>query len=342
MNKKIMQAFYCRAKPQTSDAWPIFRDAPGVFIGYPLVRHGLGYDPHALAHCLVNPGCSQEEWDEQINRAGRTNQFSANRNLVRDVATGSIVVIPRPGDGLAHLGRIAGPFEIVNDPPWLDDYLELRRKQRLDDEELKYQHAADVAQGWPVEKWVSVSLSSIPGWIRRSLFGRSTYGRLHAHPLDPNKTAQDVLAALLESGGRAALPEPSVDLEKIKSRLVDTLTAGAFEHLMVNLMQLENPKEFWTHTGGPGDGGVDGLGVGRDGRTVAVMQCKLYGSQAAAWSSSGNSEHGPRRITAILVDDKRSNVPADGTLCDLETIAALVKKHHKHLPEAKAMRIFTP
>lgn len=331
-------AFYCRARPQKSDAWPIFQDAKRAFIGYPMVRKGAQYDPHNLAACLVHPGCDDAEWAEQCDRPDYRRDFASNRNLVRDVTPGSIVVIPRPESGLAHLGRISGPFEIVNDPQWLEAYMNLRDTQGAGGSELEYQHAADVAQGWPVEEWVSVPLAAIPGWIRRSLYGRSTFGRLRSYPLDKSETAHQALGRILESKGRAALRGPTFDPKEVTKRLFDTLTASAFEHLVVNLMQLEYPDEVWMHTGGPGDGGVDGMAVGEDGETAAVLQCKLYGAQEA-WSRTASEPDSVRQVFAVLGDDGGAS-PEDGVQrLDADRIAELVLKHARDLPEAKSMRI---
>lgn len=333
-------AFYCRAKPQKSDAWPIFRDAKRVFIGYPMVRKGATYDPRNLASCLVNPACDDAQWAEQCDRPDYRREFASNRNLAREVVPGSMVIIPRPESGLAHLGRISGPFEILNDPPWLDAYMTLRETQGAYGDELDNQHGADVAQGWPVEAWVSVPLAAVPGWIRRSLFGRSTYGRLGSHPFDNDETAQDVLRRLLDTKGRAAVREATRDPDEVIKRLFDTLTANAFEHLMVNLMQLEHPGEVWIHTGGPGDGGIDGMAVSESGETAAVLQCKLYGAQEP-WPRPADAPKSMRRVFAVL-GDWGGPPPEDGVeRLSADKIAKLVLKHARDLPEAKSMRIIS-
>ena len=130
-------AFFCRAKPQNADALRICMEAKRIFIGYPLLRRGDRYDPSALGRCLVNPTCSDEEWRREIARRGSTRSFNRNRNFIPLVTRGSIVVIPRPEHGAVYVGRICGPFEIVDSPPWADAYLALRAEQRVctDDEE---------------------------------------------------------------------------------------------------------------------------------------------------------------------------------------------------------------
>ena len=331
-------AFQCRAKPQGCDALPVFERARRVFIGYPLVRRQEGrevYDPQALVSCLVDPRCDDAEWSRQTS--GRTHRsFTRNRNFVPSVTKGSIVVVPRPGHGAAHLGRICGPFEIVNRPPWAQAYLDLRRSQGLDTED-ENQHVADVAQGWPVDAYRRVDLSRIPGWMRRSLLGRSTYNELPPHPLDGDLTACDVLDRILVGSDTVPMAW-SIEPQVVKRRLVQTLGSPyAFENLVVALLQLEHPQEIWNHTGGPGDGGIDGLGSSEAGETVAVMQAKYYAPTAPGLEDvAGRS---CRRYTAVLLPGNPT-MPTDGScLLNLEWITHAVIRHWRRLPLAQTMRV---
>ena len=189
-------AFYCRARPQGCDAFDIFDQAGYVFIGYPLVRFEEN-NPQTLGDCLIHPCCPDTEWEEQT--AGRRNRnFTKNRNFIPRVTNGSIVVIPRPSQGIFYLGRITGEFTIINAPNWGKDYLQLRMDQQLDANDDANHHIADVSQGWPVDEFRCRYFSRIPGWLRRSLFGRSTYSELPSHPLNQEVTAY--------SGNRGNLP----------------------------------------------------------------------------------------------------------------------------------------
>ena len=331
-------AFQCRAKPQRCDAFPIFEEARRVFIGYPLVRKDVAYDPQALQACLVDPRCADEEWTRQI--IGRKHRsFTRNRNFIPSVTEGSIVVIPRPGQGAAHLGRIDGPFEIVNAPKWARAYLDLREHQGLDVEDAN-QHVADVAQGWLVDKYRRIDLSRIPGWIRRSLLGRSTYNKLSPHPLERGRAAYDVLDGILAGEDPPPLTW-SLDPQVVKRRLVDTLSNPcAFENLVVALLQLEHPYEIWNHSGGPGDGGIDGFASNGAGEVVAVMQAKYYAAKAPELGDL-NAERPLRRYTAVLLPENPA-VPTDGScLLNLAWIADAVLRHRRRLPLAKTMRIGT-
>ena len=334
--KKI--AWFNRAKPWGEDALDIFQQASRVFIGYPLWKTEEK-DPHKLRCCLIDPTCSDDEWEcyRQSRQIGR--MHTRNRNFIPCVTKGSIVVIPRPEEGAIYVGRINGPFEIVDSPDWREDYLRLRECQGL---EQKDEHIAEVAQGWPVDKYKRFPLSVVPGWMRRSMFGRSTFGKFEDyHPIDTNTTSWGVLNQILE--GQYKVPTSwTLDLEEIKRRLVDTMTANAFENLIVSLLQLEHPDEIWHQTGGPGDGGIDGLGSDENGDVVGLMQAKLY--HYGQPLNLGNSAHQQklRRYATILIPEE-PRPPIPGTvLLDLEWIARAVLRHWQALPQAHTMRIGRP
>ena len=332
--KKI--AWFNRAKPLGANAFEIFQQASRVFIGYPLIKEDVNFAPHALRSCLVDPTCP-DEWECYKPSGRKGGMYTRIRNFIPCVTKGSIVVIPRAEEGAIYVGRINGLFEIVNSPNWGKDYRKLRKKQKL---KWKYKNIAQVAQGWPVDEYKRFPLSVIPGWMRRSMFGRSTFGRFEdCHPLDADTTAWAVLDQILK-GQYQVSASWTCDLVEIKRRLVDTMTANAFEHLVVSLLQLEHPNEIWHQTGGPGDGGIDGLGSGENSKVVGLMQAKLYddGRQPLNLGKLGR-QRSLRRYAAILVQERR-NPPTDGTvLLDLEWIADAVRRHWQALPQACAMRV---
>lgn len=338
-------AFYCRAKPQGCDAFEIFKRASRVFIGYPLTRDGIEYDPQALRSCLVDPSrCSDSEWERQTRGRSdgnytRTNNYTQNRNFVRRVTEGSIVVVPRPSQGAAFLARVISPFEIVNTPSWRLDYLNLRKSKRLDVEDRERHHTADVAQGWRVDEFRRIDLPRIPGWLRRSLLGRSTYNKLPDHPLDNKVTAHSVLDGLLE-GRHSIETRWSFDVEDVKKRLVDTLSnPSTFENLVISLLQLEFPEEYWHCTGGPGDGGIDGFGCNENGQVVGLMQAKYSANKAPELGDVSGFGPSIRRYAAVLLPENPSR-PTDGThLLDLDWIAEAVLRHWCHLPMALTLRV---
>ncbi len=169
-------AFFCHAKPQYCDAFDIFNKHNRVFIGHPLWRDGVGYDRNSLWSCLVDPLCTDDdEWGQEVSKQERTNEFTKNRNFVKKVTVGSIVVIPRSERGVAYLARITTEFELENSPPWASDYLKLRKKQNCLLEDNIHRHIGDVAQGWEVDKYEAIGWSIIPDWIRKVTSQRPTY-----------------------------------------------------------------------------------------------------------------------------------------------------------------------
>lgn len=328
-------AFFCRAKPQRCDAFSIFEQASRVFIGYPILCDGAEYDPKALRDCLLDPTCPDEEWQAV---PGKNRHHARNRNFIREVddawQDGAIVLIPRPSDGVVHLGRIKGRFEIVNTPPWAQDYLDLRVAQQCYLNDEANHHIADVTQGWPVDGYREVDLSRIPGWLRRSTLGQSTYGVFrNPHPLDRTVTAYHVLMQLYD-GKRAPARAWTLDTGEIKRRLAEDLTPTSFEHLVVSLLQLEHPTEIWQHTGGPGDGGIDGVGSDQEDDTIGLVQSKFF-----VWRAPEFARAGVRCYGAVLLPE-HPKPPNDGTiLLDLGWIACAVRRHWQRLPQALAMRV---
>src|SRR5690348_10737098 len=171
--------FYLRCKPQNVDAIEIVLSEKRVFIGYPMQRAGVGYDPRKLKECVVDLSCGDDEWNAAHAASDKRREYNQNRNLVRKVEIGSIALVPRPTRGVIYCGRVSGRFELVNAPPWYDRYMKIRGDA---DDESRW-HAADVAQCWTVDEFRPIPVPRVPAWIRRSLFGRSTYGVVHPDPI---------------------------------------------------------------------------------------------------------------------------------------------------------------
>ena len=102
---------------------------------------------------VSNPLHDTDELDDEVKPGSRT-QIAVNRNLVREVDIGSIVLVPRPSEGLVYAGYTR-KFELVDQPSWGDAYIALR-KTLLTKKDSKLNrrgsHLADVVQGWPVAR----------------------------------------------------------------------------------------------------------------------------------------------------------------------------------------------
>lgn len=332
--------FFCRCRPQLSDAVDIVRKTNRVFIGYPAWRAGRYEQDHSFRSAIVDLSSIDQDssvLDPQLD-SGYRRQISMNRNLVREAANGSIVLVPRPARGLVYAGRTLG-FELVDNPLWGDEYLSLRSKQGKD-VERRGSHLADVVQGWRVDRWRPIPFNAIPAWIRGSLLGRSTIGRIKAIHLGQLRLDPFTeLDHIIEHPDRIC-PHKTADQQEIEKRLVTDIGPSSFEHLVVALLQLERPDEIWSHVGGSGDGGVDGLGTNHKGHVVGLLQCKwLYdGVELPFEHRDTESDPNIRLFVATLVHPKLSE--ARGIiLLDRSKIAGLLLKHADRLPWAKSMRI---
>ncbi len=326
--------FFSRCKPQEVDAIEIVRDDKRVFVGHPMARAGSAYDPLNLRSCVVDLACSEAEWATAHAASDRRRQFNQNRNLVGLVSLGSIALVPRPSHGLIYAGRVVSPFELVNTPTWYDRYMKIRGG--LDGPDTW--HAADVAQCWTVDQFRPIPVPRVPAWIRRSLFGRATYGVV---PLDPIAgDPYDAMDRVLEG---AAFEGRSWTLNEIEigRRLLCDQSPSTFEHLVVALLQLEYPDEVWSHVGGSGDGGLDGIGASEDGAVVGLLQCKwsYWGGavfpDGAVWQVGTSAVR--RYLAALRYPDHA--IPPDCEFLDRPRIVDLIRKHRGRLPQALSMRI---
>lgn len=329
--------FFSRCRPQKADPVDLAVRERRLFIGWPAWRPGVIPRRGHLREAIIDLGCSDEAWAALCPHLGKNRpKYVQNRNLVRDVSTGAIALVPRPSRGVVYAGRVAGPFTLLDHPPWGEEYLQLRRDQGLDVED-ELGHLADVAQGWEVDRFRALPFPLVPAWIRRSLFGRSTYGRIRPQPalrLDPHS----VLDRLIDHPEAVERPW-TTDPAEVERRLVNDVGPNAFEHLCAALLQLEHPEEVWAHVGGSGDGGVDGIGAGPDGRAVGLLQCK--------WSYQGEEVHlanpasrgAGRRILAALIHPEAVAAHDGVAFWSRHHIAALVVKHARRLPLAISLRV---
>jgi len=341
--------FFSRCRPQDADVIDLVIKHKRVFIGWPAWKKNSQHVRQRLRAAIVDLNCTDEEWDamhETIDNY-RPN-FKQNYNLVKKVTIGSIVLVPRPNLGMIFAGRIVSNFELLDDPGWADEYLQLREAQGLNDHvndedyDKDYEeagHVADVAQTWAVDRFRPIPFPLVPAWIRKSLFGRSTYGEIHEiEELDLRP--YDELNNLIEDPKWLQLTW-TTDETEIERRLVSSIGPATFEHLCVALLQIEHPDEIWAHVGGSGDGGVDGVGSDNEGRVTGILQCKWkydgdLPSFATPWTGT---ELAPRRILAALIHSDDLDIPSDICFLSRKKIVQLIAKHAALLPTAISMRI---
>jgi hypothetical protein len=331
--------FFSRCRPQGSDPWEIVVREKRIFIGYPAWRAEVPYRRGHLRDSIIDPSCAASQWISEMSKQKSADRrfYNLNRNFVQKVAPGSIALVPRPSQGVVYAGRVVGSFEVVDDPSWSDDYLMLRAKQHLSVEHEGH-HLGDVAQCWQVDDFRAIPLPVIPAWIRRSLFGRSTFGTvkpLGALNLDPFYA----LDKLIDQPGRI-VRDWTCNPEEVERRLLSDVGPSAFEHLCVAILQLENQDDVWAHVGGSGDGGVDGLGADHSGMVTSLLQCKwAYWGEPLDFASPPGDSGLHKKYLASLMHPNEIGISDGIQFWSRPHIARLVIKHAARLPLAVSLRV---
>lgn len=330
--------FFSRCKPRGFDPIDIVLKYKIAFVGWPVwLRDACG--SINVSECILDLNASHEEWVDGTRGLDRTTRSMStlNRNLAAEIAPGSILLVPRPSQGLIYCGKVVGHFELVRNPPWIDEYLKLIGLDR--DSPEAPEHIGDVVQCWRVDKFRPIPVPAVPAWIRRSLFGRSTLGRVgraHNAAMDPF----EVLNGIIDRPGRIVRPW-TTDAHEVEKRLISDIGPNAFEHLSVALLQLEHPDQVWSHVGGSGDGGVDGIGANSEGEVCGILQCKwAYWGEDIGFSDRHGASGNPGRIvlTSLLHDDDLAG-PSGIEFVGKREIARLVVKHAKRLSQATSLRV---
>jgi len=341
------ELFFVKCRPSDADAWPIARDEHRVFIGYPARKadadSATNWRHIGFRNILVDLGASDHDSITTVPlKRGYKSQVSANRNLVRRIEPGSVVLVPRLGSGVCYAAEVSGPFELVDRPSWADAYLALRMERGID-LEPKPSHVSDVVQTWPVAKWHTLAFPSLPKWISNSLLSRRTCGiikDLRNPKLSALETVQDLMS--LPEGQQYAATQSYGNLEEA---LLTWLTPQNFEHLVVDLLRLEAADGIqWHHVGGSGDGGVDGIAVDPAGKLQSVLQCKLLNPNQLAKLANGirtQSGDEVQIIVAILHGNQKMPPDVPGlTFWNRGRVADLVTKHAARLPIARTFGIY--
>jgi hypothetical protein len=337
--------FFSRCKPWEIDVQKVAIDNRCVFFGWVVRRQGAAYLASDPASFIVSPACDRDEWETQCAWQGKKPQHTQNRNLVAAVGAGSIAMVPRPIDGMIYCGRVSGPFRISYDQARYRAAAEVFERHGHPDGEATWL-SGELAQGWDVDEFVDLPVPMVPAPIRRSLFGRSTYGVIQPIPGerdDPLRTIADLMDR--RKRGLGFEPRPwSRDPSEVRQRLVSTVTPNLFEALVVALLQLEEPELAWLGVGGSGDGGVDGIATDAKGDVVRLLQCKwhysgeIVFSHAAVWSPKKESV---RKYLAHMTGSAASAQGVDKAL-DLDWLTDALIRHSANVPFARTLRVGKP
>lgn len=322
-----------RNKPFGIDAFDLALSQKCVFIGYPSLRPSGS----SLAERLIRFDAEDGAWlkEHQESNLKPRKEAQKHRNFLKSLSVGSsIIVLPRLSEGKMYLGQYAG-FELSMSPPDFDLFLE-RYKASIDDDirvsELEI--AASLCQRMKVDEWIPVSFARVPAWIRKSVFGRTSIQKISSMP---GRSAWQELHRLLAPHTEGMRRQETRDVAQVEQRLLDDISADAFEHLVVSLLQLENPNVRWLHVGGSGDGGVDGLGFDDDGKTVGVLQCKWQYDGKPVEAESGSD--GKQLVIASMVDVGKVRERKGVEFWSRRRIAELVLKHSEKLPMALSLKV---
>lgn len=265
-----------------------------------------------------------------------------NMNVVRQIDKGSIVLVPRPQSGFCHAGEVVGEFELIDNPVWAEDYFKLRRKSELETEP-ETSHIGDIIQSWKVKKWEKIPFPGIPRWISYRLLSRNTVGIINDLE-NPALSAVETVREIMKRPGNQRYQV--IGNGDIEYGLLNWISPSIFEHLVVDLLQLEaKDGVYWHHVGGCGDGGADGVAVDMQGNQVGILQCKWYINECPAeLAQEIRNTCSPKAeivIAALHGVRDSQKMPANSRLLGLKELASLVEKHACRLPFAKSIGLQT-
>lgn len=332
--------FFSRCKPHGVDAVDIATTFQRVFFGYTQLKAGTTFDRHNLAACLVDVSRHRDEWGVDLETPhDDRRQHSKNHNFVRAIAPGSIAMIPDVRSGVIHCGRV-GPFRLDHNEAAYRAFAP-RHDRELPDDAAKdgARLAGEIAQGWDVPGgFVAIPVPQIPASIRRSLFGRSTYGLIkpNAERPDPYQTMSDLMER------SAFKPRPwTLDPAEVSRRISDIVTPSMFESLVVSLLQLDDPKLMWLPVGGSGDGGVDGIAADETGAVVALLQCKWHYSGGPVFAGTARSTFAADRPASYLATSSGNKAAPDAAdvILDRSWLIEKILQHRAKLPLALTLRV---
>lgn len=341
-------AFYVKCRPRGVDAASIALKHRRVFIGYPPWRKGYTWNRHHISRCLFNLAVDDALWDPgQLDpglKSSYRGQITMNRGFAKEIRKGDVVLLPRPGEGLCYLGRVSGGYELVDNPAWGQEFLDLREKQASKDDPPDEEDISEVVQCWEVEEWHRWPFPLVPRWISYRLLSRNTVGWLGDQPTKGLRVS-DVLEQIIDGTYKVTIFEETSDVAELERRILMWVAPASFEQLMCELLQLEHSGERWFHVGGAGDGGSDGIAVNNKTQVTSVLQCKWMSNEdpydlGESLQRQLGNRWGvvPHVYVAMLFSEpaRKASVPGI-TFFDSEKIAELLARHSSKCPVAASL-----
>ena len=206
-------------------------------------------------------------------------------NLIKKIETcrgKKWAVIPRIGDGCCWIAEINSGYKIWSkSEPWLGSLNGILQNSPYSANPVGCYHMlADAAQGWDTTTWLQVSFNALPRWFSKQLLAQGSFGEIHGvssalYPVGLS-TPGAVAATGYANPNCTPIPPPTTNPHVLMPRLVERLSPTAFEFLCVELLSLSKYKgcALWSHVGGVGDGGVDGIGFDPTGNPTAFLTVK--------------------------------------------------------------------
>lgn len=313
-----------RNKPCKIDAFEIAKRHSCAFVGYSAIREQKLRETLSVLERVLPFDAPEAEWCALGNVSARTQR---HRNYLNKLAIDqSVLVMPRMVEGKLYLGRYRG-YEIHRQPIWLQEFRDMCADYPDISEESR---DSSICHVFKVDRWRAVPFTGVPAWIRKSVFGQDGIQQISDVG---SLSALDELTRLLTEQPQTQWT-PTTDAAEVKNRMLNLLSPSAFEHLMVSLLQLEQPDVRWVHVGGSGDGGVDGLGV-QNGETNAILQCKWqYDGRPVKAETSG-----VQLYIATLFGERQTESPSHIKFFGSDEVAELVLKHAERLPFALTLGV---
>lgn len=313
----MSKVFFVKNKPQGADMINLVLKYNRVFIGYPAWKNGIERNPEDIARAVYDmkrDDFTKSDLSDKLNKRQKNGTFR-HVKYAKKVQPGDYVIVPRVGSGTCFIGKIESPFEIDVDLSRHKEYLRLRKEQNLDTTEVVngqkiYSHLGDVIQSWKVESFQEVPFPLVPRWISYRLMHRSTIGWIR-NKLNGQLNAYQTIDKIYND--EYQFDSSFTDnVEVIKKRLYERTTPDELEVMITSLMKLEYPNLLWTHTGGSGDGGADGLGMSqnRSNEIKSIIQSKWMSSnfKSIANELKERLDDSDSRYPSVIIATLLSNI----------------------------------
>ena len=193
--------FMIRNRPQNADIIDLVLRENRAFVGYaPIHKDKWNQDGNFKGAMFDISNPDNVAW-KKFKQSWSGNLYSLRhastyRNLVMNADIGSIIAVPRRTLKTVYLGEYQG-FELVDNPPWRDDYIKLRQRQKqpIDDE---LDHVRDVVQSFKVNEWRPVDINNFSDPLERTMRTPRTTALFSAARLGESDYTKEALSPYIK------------------------------------------------------------------------------------------------------------------------------------------------